>query len=165
MAEARATTTELKNGTRYCRALVYRYTYHASDVLTELDKVRSDLKWGEKATQLLIETYLDPDLVGPALCDQEHSEEVCVCVMMIMLQRAAQALRLLDSLMKRPKTVKHIVCESLALALTKNKDDINKAVSMLTTLLEVIITSEHVTHRRRRTQYQHCPPWPVYSTS
>ncbi|KAI8825186.1 uncharacterized protein EV422DRAFT_517791 [Fimicolochytrium jonesii] len=140
-AEGSSVKVHLHPGYHFCKGLHFRYTNATNEALKEFNFCRKDAEWGERALYHMIEIFLNPDnetIGGEALdaatdaaaagSSAKGSEEVLAVL---------TADKLLKELPQNPKSLRTQILEGNAMLATKQKADIERAVTHFTEILTV----------------------------
>ncbi|TPX37294.1 hypothetical protein SeMB42_g06957 [Synchytrium endobioticum] len=143
--EARKKTIGLASiaGLRFCKGLYARYTNNTNAALKEFNACRRDITWGERATYILVEIFLNPDneiLGGDALSGvreaQEPGAELDEGDSDLLAVLTAD--KLLKELPQNPKSVRTRILECHALMATRHKAECDLAIARLTEILNEV---------------------------
>ncbi|KAI9362925.1 hypothetical protein DFJ73DRAFT_542372 [Zopfochytrium polystomum] len=139
MAEKSSVKVYLHPGYHFCRGLHYRYTNSPNDALKEFNLCRRDVEWGEQALYNMIEIFLNPDndtLGGealesvtdnaPEIADDRDESEFLAVITVDKLQK---------ELPQSPKSLRTQVLECHSWMVTKQKAEIERALSKFTEIL------------------------------
>ncbi|KAJ3200458.1 Tetratricopeptide repeat protein 21B [Dinochytrium kinnereticum] len=141
MAEKSSLKANLHPGYHFCKGLHYRYTNSPNEALKEFNSCRRDSEWGEESLCNMIEIFLNPDnetIGGDALenlndesmapsSDKADSELLAILT----------ADKLIKELPQNPKSIRTQVYECYALMATKQKMEIERALSKFTEMLNL----------------------------
>eukprot|EP00742_Colponemidia_sp_Colp-10_P005614 GILJ01006001.1.p1 GENE.GILJ01006001.1~~GILJ01006001.1.p1 ORF type:complete len:1335 (+),score=250.67 GILJ01006001.1:335-4006(+) len=125
LAEKSSPRANQEAGLHYCKGVYNRYVNNPQDALTELNMARHDPAYGENALVHMIELYLNPD--NENLWDESQADG--------QLEHLRAVDTLLEELTQKNFSSKLVVYQCYSWIATKQKQNIEKALSRLTNLL------------------------------
>ncbi|KAJ3318719.1 Tetratricopeptide repeat protein 21B [Blyttiomyces sp. JEL0837] len=140
MAEKSSSKVHLQPGYHFCKGLHYRYTNSPNEALKEFNFCRRDSEWGVESLYNMIEIFLNPDndtLGGEALeaITDNSSEGGDKGDSDLLAILTADKLIKARELPQNPKALRTQVLECAAWMATKQKSEIDRALSRLTEIL------------------------------
>ncbi|KAJ3302797.1 Tetratricopeptide repeat protein 21B [Kappamyces sp. JEL0829] len=132
--------TKISLGFHYCKGLYLRYTSSLNDALKQFVICRNDSVWGERAIYNLIEMFLNPGdetLGGEALdATVDNTQSTTDLNADMDLVGVMTADKLLMDLPQSPKSLKTQILECHSLMASKQKSEIEKAISVMLDILK-----------------------------
>ncbi|KAI9207248.1 uncharacterized protein BJ171DRAFT_561472 [Polychytrium aggregatum] len=140
LVQKHSSKASLHCGFHYCRGLYYRYSNNPNEALKEFNYCRRDAEWGERSLIHMIEIFLNPDndtIGGDALesvADTNSSADKSETDNMISILTVD---KLLKELPQSPKSLRTQILENYAGMATRQKPDIERALTGFTAILNV----------------------------
>ncbi|KAH6596442.1 hypothetical protein BASA50_005148 [Batrachochytrium salamandrivorans] len=139
-AEKQFKKAVMEPGFHYCRGLYFRYSSHLNEALKEFTICRRDAQWGERSLHHLIDMFLNPGnetIGGGALgnrSDELDSTDVHSDGGVLGIRTAG---KLIKELPQQDKSLRTQVLECHLLIASKEKAQIETALSLLMNILNV----------------------------
>ncbi|KAJ3030267.1 UNVERIFIED_CONTAM: Tetratricopeptide repeat protein 21B [Siphonaria sp. JEL0065] len=128
----------LHAGYHFCKGLQYRYTNSPNEALKEFNYARRDSEWGQESLYNMVEIFLNPDNetmggdVLEAAADSSGSGDQSDADILALLT----ADKLIKELPQNPKSIRTQILECHAWMATKQKAEIERALSHFTQILQ-----------------------------
>ena len=133
-AEKHSPQTKHRPGFQFCKGMYARYTNEVAEAIRALNQARKSAEWGEESILNMVEVYLNPDNEniwegmdgdGAGNANEGNMEAVRICE------------RLLREIKRRPKSLRHEMLECHALIGTRQRPNIELALSRFVATLKI----------------------------
>lgn len=141
LIEKKRPRCKIENGFIFCRGLYFRFCNKVHESMKQFVVCRKDSIWGERASQYLIELFLNPEdqIVGGEALDSTVDSSKAAADWnadsdLVGLMTAEQLIKELD---QNPKSLSTQMLECHALMATKQKSEVEKAIAVQMNMLTI----------------------------